>query len=45
MANHHTQKLKNIAVSEANYFALQRLGCAGQSFNDVLTKLLAESSK
>lgn len=41
MKNHQAQKLKNIAVSESNYFALQRLGFAGESYNDVITRLLA----
>jgi predicted CopG family antitoxin len=29
-----------IAVSEANYLTLKRLGMAGDSFNDVLTQIL-----
>lgn len=33
-------KLKQIAVSEDNYFALKRLGRAGDSFNDVVTEVL-----
>jgi predicted CopG family antitoxin len=32
--------LKHIAVDEQNYFILKRLGCAGDSFNDVIEKLL-----
>jgi predicted CopG family antitoxin len=32
--------LKMIAVSEDNYFALKRLGHAGDSFNDVITQVL-----
>ena len=33
-------KLKRIVVSERNYVALKRLGHAGDSFNDVISKLL-----
>jgi hypothetical protein len=33
-------KLKRIVASEQNYIALRRLGHAGDSFNDVVTKLL-----
>jgi predicted CopG family antitoxin len=33
-------KLKRIVVSERNYFALKTLGHAGDSFNDVISKLL-----
>ena len=33
-------KLKQIAVSEENYFAFKRLGRAGDSFNDVVTEVL-----
>lgn len=33
-------KLKRIVVSEHNYLALKRLGQAGDSFNDVISKLL-----
>lgn len=33
-------KLKHITVSEDIYFKLKRLGGAGDSFNDVITKLL-----
>ena len=33
-------KLKRIVVSERNYFALKGLGHAGDSFNDVISKLL-----
>jgi predicted CopG family antitoxin len=32
--------LKQIAVSEDNYFALKKLGRAGDSFNDVVTEVL-----
>jgi predicted CopG family antitoxin len=33
-------KLKRIVISEHNYFALKRLGYAGDSFNDVVSRLL-----
>ena len=33
-------KLKRIVISEHNYLALKRLGYAGDSFNDVISKLL-----
>jgi predicted CopG family antitoxin len=33
-------KLKRIVVSERNYIALKMLGHAGDSFNDVISKLL-----
>jgi predicted CopG family antitoxin len=33
-------KLKRIVVSENNYLALKRLGHAGDSLNDVISKLL-----
>ncbi|MGH9975727.1 MAG: antitoxin VapB family protein [Nitrososphaeraceae archaeon] len=33
-------KYKNICVSESNYKTLKEMGHAGDSFNDVLTKLL-----
>lgn len=45
MKYYQTQKLKNIAVSESNYFASQRLGFAGESYNDVITRLLSERTK
>jgi predicted CopG family antitoxin len=32
--------LKRIVVSEHNYLALKKLGCAGDSFNDVISRLL-----
>ena len=32
--------LKMIAVSEENYLALKKLGNAGDSFNDVITRIL-----
>lgn len=34
------KKLKLIAVSYENYYSLKELGKAGDSFNDVVTKLL-----
>jgi hypothetical protein len=33
-------KFKRIVISERNYFALKMLGHAGDSFNDVISKLL-----
>jgi predicted CopG family antitoxin len=33
-------KLKRIVISERNYLALKTLGHAGDSFNDVVSKLL-----
>jgi predicted CopG family antitoxin len=33
-------KLKQIAISEENYFNLKSLGNAGDSFNDVLSQIL-----
>jgi predicted CopG family antitoxin len=35
-------QFKNITVSDTNYFALKALGQAGDSYNDVITKLLRE---
>jgi len=37
--------LKQIAVSEKNYFRLKELGHAGDSFNDVITKILKEDEQ
>jgi hypothetical protein len=34
-------RLRNIAVSETNYQILGDLGHAGQSFNDVISELIA----
>jgi len=34
-------RLKNISVSEANYKILRELGGAGQSFNDLISELIA----
>ena len=34
------QKLKTIVISEANYDKLKRQGSMGESFNDVLTRIL-----
>jgi predicted CopG family antitoxin len=36
-------RLKNISVSETNYEKLRNLGYAGQSFNDVISELIAKS--
>jgi predicted CopG family antitoxin len=38
-------ELKHIVVSKENYVALQKLGCAGMSFNDVLTVLLNQKAE
>lgn len=35
------QKSKTIVISEENYDKLKRLGYTGESFNTVLTRLLA----
>ena len=35
-----TKSLKHIVVSEANYQAIKNLGKAGDSFNDVISRLL-----
>jgi predicted CopG family antitoxin len=35
-----SNKFKNVAVSQNNYQILKSLGRAGDSFNDVITKLL-----
>ncbi len=37
--------LKRIAVSEENYRKLKKLGYAGDSFNDVITLLIASAKK
>lgn len=33
--------LKHIAISEENFIKLKNFGLAGDSFNDVITKILA----
>jgi predicted CopG family antitoxin len=38
-------KLKLIAVSEENYYALKDYGKAGDSFNDAVTELLKIGGK
>jgi predicted CopG family antitoxin len=38
-------KLKLIAVNYENYWQLKHLGLAGDSFNDVITKLLRPDAK
>jgi predicted CopG family antitoxin len=35
--------LKHITVDERNYLTLKRLGSAGDSFNDVISRLLKKS--
>lgn len=37
--------LKLISVSDSNYFELKKRGLAGDSFNDVITKLLEEENR
>jgi predicted CopG family antitoxin len=37
-------KRKIISVNEQTYLALKRLGLAGDSFNDVLSKMLKNTS-
>ncbi len=39
---YENEKLTTIAIDRNNYQALKNLGKAGDSFNDVLTKLLKE---
>ena len=36
--------LKHITVDERNYLTLKRLGSAGDSFNDVISRLLKKST-
>lgn len=36
--------LKHITVDEQNYLTLKRLGSAGDSFNDVVSRLLKKST-
>jgi predicted CopG family antitoxin len=36
------QKLKTIVISEENYQKLKRMGSMGQSFNDVLGRVLQQ---
>ncbi len=38
-----SKTLKQIAISEENYQKLKDLGKAGDSFNDVITKILIET--
>jgi hypothetical protein len=40
-----SEKLRQIAVSQANYLTLKRLGTTGDSFNDVLTEVLKKVTK
>ncbi len=40
-----TTSLKHIAVSEENYRKLKKLGDAGDSFNDVVTRLIEGAKK
>ncbi len=38
-------KLKTIVLSEENYEKLKRMGSMGESFNDVLSKLLQKENQ
>jgi hypothetical protein len=42
--NKMSAKRKIISVNEQTYLALKRLGLAGDSFNDVLSKMLKNTS-
>ena len=44
MTSKNQTKLKQIAISEENYFILKKLGFAGESFNDVITEVLKKIS-
>lgn len=37
--------LKHITVDEQNYLTLKRLGSAGDSFNDVISRLLKSATR
>jgi predicted CopG family antitoxin len=37
--------LKHITVDERNYLNLKRLGSAGDSFNDVISRLLKSATR
>lgn len=39
------RNLRLIVVSTSNYFELKKRGLAGDSFNDVITKLLAREGE
>jgi len=39
-----SKTLKQIAISEENYQKLKKMGDAGDSFNDVITVILKETS-
>ena len=39
-----SKRLTTIAISKENYFILQRMGFAGESFNDVLDRILKNNS-
>ncbi len=40
----HTDRT-TISLSKENYETLKRLGCTGESFNDVLSKVLQQMSE
>lgn len=39
-----SQQLTTIAISKENYYILKRMGFAGDSFNDVLNRILKNNS-
>jgi len=42
---HDIQKLKTIAISEQNYQKLKSLGEFGDSYNDILSRLLEQKKE
>ena len=40
-----TKKLTTISISKENYFILKKMGFAGESFNDVLGRILKNNSE
>ena len=38
------RKLTTISISRENYLTLKELGCAGDSFNDVITEILKKKA-
>jgi len=41
----NSKNLKQIVVSEENYFKLKKFGFAGDSFNDVITEILEKMNE
>lgn len=37
--------MKHIVISDRNFQKLKQLGCAGDSFNDVISKILEEKNE